>query len=218
MTAETASASAAKGKPTASKSGSARAFWVRQIISWHWISAALSLLGMVAFAVTLNHAGDIAGAPVVREHTAVLPANLLSSTAQIQEGRHPLPAPVADWANREFSIDSGARDAEWSLDEVYLAMARPGGDAWISIDRTSGEVVHEDTWRGWVAYFNDLHKGRNTGPAWAWFIDIFAGACVVFCLSGLGLLWLKAAPRPATWPLVAAGLVVPLTLALLLIH
>ena len=42
---------------------------------------------------------------------------------------------------------------------------RAGGDAWISIDRLSGQVTHEDTWRGWVAYFNDLHKGRNTGVA-----------------------------------------------------
>lgn len=222
MTTDTATAPAAVAKPkrAAKPGGAARGFWVRQIVSWHWISAAISLFGMIVFAITgitLNHAGDIAAAPVVQEHTATLPANLLSSLPH-EEGRHALPPAVAAWADREFSIRSAGREAEWSADEVYLAMARPGGDAWISIDRATGEVVHEDTWRGWIAYFNDLHKGRNTGITWAWFIDIFAVACVIFCLSGFGLLWLKSAARPATWPLVTAGLIVPLILALLFVH
>jgi hypothetical protein len=222
MTTETATAPAAASpqKAAAKPRSNVRAFWLRQIMSWHWISAAISLTGMIVFAITgitLNHAGDIAATPVVHEQTATLPANLLASLPQ-QEGRHALPALVAAWADREFAVSTNGRDAEWSADEVYLAMARPGGDAWISIDRASGEVVHEDTWRGWVAYFNDLHKGRNTGPVWAWFIDIFAVACVFFCLTGLGLLWLKAAGRPVTWPLVTAGVIIPLILALFLIH
>ena len=202
--------------------GNARAFWVRQFINWHWISAAISLVGMIVFAVTgitLNHAGDIAATPVVKESVAVLPASITEALArETLEGRHPLPADLAAWADNEFDVRSAGRAAEWSAEEIYLAMARPGGDAWISIDRLSGQVTHEDTWRGWVAYFNDLHKGRNTGVAWFWFIDIFAIACVIFCLSGLGLLWLKAAPRPSTWPLVGAGIVIPLLLALFLIH
>lgn len=223
MTTDTAPApplAVAQPKRAAKTGGSARGFWVRQIMSWHWISAAISLVGMIIFAVTgitLNHAGDITAAPTVQEHTATLPANLLSSLPQ-QEGRHALPPAVATWADQQFSVSTIGREAEWSADEVYLAMARPGGDAWISIDRTSGEVVHEDTWRGWIAYFNDLHKGRNTGVSWAWFIDIFAVACVIFCLSGLGLLWLKSVARPATWPLVTVGLIVPFILALLFIH
>jgi hypothetical protein len=204
------------------KAGATRAFWVRQIINWHWMSAAISLVGMIIFAITgitLNHAGDINAVPVVREQSANLPASLLASLSTLPaEGRHALPANIVAWADDEFSVRSGGREAEFSAEEIYLAMTRPGGDAWISIDRTNGEVVHEDTWRGWIAYFNDLHKGRNTGTWWAWFIDIFAVACVMFCLSGLGLLWLKAAPRPSTWPLVGAGLVIPLLLALLLIH
>jgi hypothetical protein len=191
-------------------------------MAWHWISAAISLLGMIAFAITgitLNHAGDIAARPLVREAAAQLPAPLAAQLSAIGgESRRALPAKVSAWLEQEFEIDTAGREADWSAEEIYLAMARPGGDAWISIDRASGEIVHEDTWRGWVAYFNDLHKGRNTGPAWAWFIDIFAGACVVFCLTGFGLLWLKAQARPSTWPLVGAGLVIPLLLALFLIH
>ena len=108
--------------------------------------------------------------------------------------------------------------AEWSEQEVYLSLPRPGGDAWLSIDRTTGAVEYERTSRGWIAYLNDLHKGRNAGAAWRWFIDIFAIACLVFCITGLFLLQMHARQRPSTWPYVVLGLVLPLLLALLFIH
>ena len=38
-------------KPKAALNG-ARSFWLKQLHSWHWISAALSLVGMILFAVT----------------------------------------------------------------------------------------------------------------------------------------------------------------------
>ena len=79
------------------------------------------------------------------------------------------------------------RAAEWSSDEIYVAMPRPGGDAWLRIDRASGDAEFEDTRRGWVSYLNDLHKGRNAGTAWSWFIDAFAVACLIFTLTGLAI-------------------------------
>ena len=110
------------------------------------------------------------------------------------------------------------RAGEWSADEIYLSLPRPGGDGWLSIDRASGEVDYEVTRRGAVAYLNDLHKGRNAGPVWGWFIDVFALACLVFSITGLFLLKFHAARRASTWPLVALGLVLPVLLALIFIH
>jgi uncharacterized protein len=71
---------------------------------------------------------------------------------------------------------------------------------------------------GWIAYFNDLHKGRHAGKAWSWLIDLLAIACVVFALTGLVILQLHAHHRPLTWPLVAAGLLLPLVIAVFLVH
>src|SRR5690606_20652899 len=88
-------------------------------------------------------------------------------------------------------------------------MPGPGRDAWLAIDRAGGTVEYERTDRGWVSYLNDLHKGRNAGPAWGWFIDVFALACVVFTVTGLLLLQMHARQRPTTWPWVGLGLVVP---------
>ena len=60
--------------------------------------------------------------------------------------------------------------------------------------------------------------GRHTGTAWSWFIDIFSIGCVVFCVTGLFLLQMHSAKRPTTWPVVGAGLVIPILLLVFLVH
>ena len=198
-----------------------RGFWLRTLHQWHWISSAACLVGMLLFAVTgitLNHAAKIEGEPRVENRAATLPAPLLQALAAHEDGNAPLPPQVSAWLSRTLDAPVGTREAEWSEAEVYLSMPGPGSDAWISIDRASGEVEYERTDRGWISYLNDLHKGRNAGPAWGWFIDVFAIACVVFTVTGLFLLQMHARQRPTTWPWVGLGLVVPVLLALLFIH
>lgn len=194
--------------------------WLGTLRQWHWISSALCLVGMLLFAVTgitLNHAAQIEASPKIVERQAMLPAPLQQRLLADQPGEG-LPSDLRAWLETELNIDLASRDAEWSDGELYIALPRPGGDAWLSLDLSSGELLFESTDRGRIAYFNDLHKGRNTGQAWSWFIDIFAGVCVLFSLTGLLLLQRHAGGRPTTWPLVGAGLVIPLLLALLFIH
>ena len=93
-----------------------------------------------------------------------------------------------------------------------------GGDAWVAIDLATGEASAEITSRGWISYLNDLHKGRNSGAEWSLFIDIFAGACLIFAITGLFLLQLHSAKRKSTWPLVGAGVVIPAVIAVIFIH
>ena len=202
----------------------ARAWWLRTLYRWHWISSAIALVGMLLFAatgLTLNHAARIEAHPRVVDRKATLPANLLGAQAPAHgEKKHdaPLPPPLADWVADALQVDVHGRSAEWSSDEIYVSMPRPGGEAWVRIDRESGEAEFEDTDRGWISYFNDLHKGRSAGTAWSWFIDAFAVACLVFTLTGLVILKMHAGNRPGTWPLVGLGVVLPLLLALLFIH
>ena len=194
--------------------------WLGTLRQWHRISSALCLVGMLLFAVTgitLNHAAQIEARPDIVERQARLPASLQEKllAEQPSEG---LPAELEGWLESELKLELAGREAEWSDGEVYVALPRPGGDAWLSLDLNSGELLFEATDRGWIAYLNDLHKGRSTGGAWSWFIDIFAGVCVLFSITGLLLLQRHASGRPTTWPLVGAGLVIPLLLALLFIH
>lgn len=198
-----------------------RGFWLRTLHNWHWISSAVCLIGMLLFAVTgitLNHASKIEAEPQVAHRTLTMPAPLLQALGKRTEGNAPLPENVATWLSGQLHTSVDARNAEWSADEVYLSMPGPGTDAWISIQRGDGAVEFERTDRGWISYLNDLHKGRNAGPAWGWFIDVFAVACLVFCITGLFLLQMHARQRRMTWPYVGLGLVIPVLLALLFIH
>jgi hypothetical protein len=204
-----------------------RAYWLKTLHKWHWISSALCLLGMLLFAVTgftLNHASQIEAKPSVSSRKAQLPSALREELAKINadddsdKATDPLPPSIRDWIDASLHVQVGLRAAEWSPEEVYVALPRPGGDAWLRIDRASGEVEYELTDRGWISYLNDLHKGRNTGTAWSWFIDLFAASCLIFSITGLFILKMHAANRPTTWPIVGLGVLIPFLLAILFIH
>lgn len=198
-----------------------RAWWAKQLIAWHWISAGISLAAMLLFAITgitLNHAATISAEPVVAERAGQLPASLLRPLVAAQATKAMIPATVAADIQRQVALDVAGHGVEWSEGEAYVALPRPGGDAWVSIDTASGAIRAETTDRGWISYLNDLHKGRNAGSAWFWFIDVFAVACVLFSITGLLLLQLHAKRRPSTWPLVAGGIALPILLAVMFIH
>ncbi len=213
--------SADRSTATTVQQQASRGFWLRTLHQWHWISSAVCLIGMLLFSITgitLNHASKIEAKPQVQNQQLELPAPVLKALGEREDGNAPLPSRVADWLSNRLEVSIGSREAEWSPEEIYLSMPGPGSDAWLSIDRETGAVEFEKTRRGWVSYFNDLHKGRNAGPGWGWFLDVFAVACLVFCITGLFLLHLHARQRRMTWPLVGLGLLIPLLIALLLIH
>lgn len=199
-----------------------RSFWLKQLHQWHWISSAACLVAMLLFAatgITLNHAAQIEAHPQVTSKQAQLPGELLAQlSAQRHQDKDVVPALLKTWLDRQLGVSIDQQVGEWSSEELYVSLPRPGGDAWLRVDLGNGKVEYEKTDRGWISYFNDLHKGRNTGSAWGWFIDVFAVACLVFCITGLFLLQLHSGNRPITWPLVGLGLVVPLLLAIVFIH
>jgi hypothetical protein len=211
--------------PSTAQSRKSRAFWLKHLHQWHWVSAAGCLIGLLLFSITgftLNHAGWIGAKPQVTTTIVELPPEMLS---RLQAGwdtamtdNVPVPDEIASWLAEHLSVQVANRQIEWSDDELYVSLPRAGGDAWLTIDREGGSVTHEFTDRGWLAYLNDLHKGRNTGAAWRLFIDVFAFAALVFASTGLLLLKMHAPQRRSTWPMVGLGLVVPLLLALLFIH
>jgi hypothetical protein len=211
----------------AASDNSRRAYWLKTLHEWHWVSSALCLIGMVLFSATgftLNHAASIEAKPKVSSLTGTIDDALRGHLAQqlpaakARKGKAELPAGLQAWVQKQWAIDTSGREAEWSDEEIYLSLPRPGGDAWLRLSLSDGQIEYERTDRGWLSYFNDLHKGRNTGAAWSWFIDIFAAATLVFSVTGLFILKMHAGNRPFTWPMVGMGLVVPVLLALLFIH
>lgn len=188
---------------------------------WHWISAAVCFAALALFTVTgitLNHANVIGADPTVTSGEAQIPPGLRGGLETSAPESGAPPADIAVWAEDEFGIDLGNATVEWSEDELYLSAPGPGRDAWVSIDRASGAAKFEATERGWIAYFNDLHKGRNTGIVWTIFIDVVAIAILFFSLTGLVLLWIQARQRTSTWPLLGGGIAIVVALMIFFAH
>ncbi len=200
---------------------SARAVFVRQVVLWHWVSSGVCLGGMLLFTVTgitLNHAGSVASTPVVTKVDVTAPPPVRAALQTVQaSGRERVPLALAEWLGREFG-SAGDGVGEWSAEEVYVSLPRPGGDAWVTVERATGRAHYEKTDRGWIAYWNDLHKGRHTGRAWSVYIDVLAAACLIFTLTGLLLLQTHAAKRPATWPVVGLSVAAPVLVLLFFTH
>ena len=188
---------------------------------WHWISAAVCFAALILFTITgitLNHASALDATPEVRNGSETAPAEVLATLAPgtPEQG---IPPAVLDWVQARLDIRMGeTAAAEWSDEELYVSAPGPGRDGWVSIDRASGAVRYEATDRGWLAYFNDLHKGRNTGLVWIIFIDVVAAACLFFALTGLVLLWIQARQRKSTWPLVTGGVGLVVVLMIFFAH
>ena len=130
--------------PPAARKRSRKSFWLKQLHTWHWMSSAISLIGLLLFAITgftLNHAADIEGTAKTVDRAAQLPPALLPLVKPDDkpDAKQPLPAPVAGWLRANLKM-SAEGIADWSPDEIYLAQPRPGGDGWIAIERASGNA------------------------------------------------------------------------------
>lgn len=189
---------------------------------WHWISAGVCSVGMLFFSwtgITLNHAGDIPASSDITTIETQLPEAILKPWQLSKMHRNVLPHNVKQYLSSEHElVIPDHLIGEFSDGEFYLSMPNPGVDAWLSIDIETGELIYEKTDRGWISFFNDLHKGRYTNLAWKWFIDVFAVISIVFCLTGLWLLYKQASFRLSTWPFVTLGIVIPLIIILTSLH
>lgn len=201
----------------------AKIFLLKHLYQWHWISSAICLVGILLFSVTgitLNHAAQIEAKPKIELTQTATPIKINKQLQQLTQISHPvLPKNIEQWLRTQHGIRlSDESQLEWSADEVYISLPKAGGDAWARFSLTDAQFEYESTSRGLVSLFNDLHKGRHTGVAWQWFIDIFALACLVFSLTGFFILQQHARRRPMVWPLVGAGLVVPALLMVFFVH
>jgi hypothetical protein len=201
-------------------SGRQRMALDREMRRWHWISATVCLAAVLLFSVTgitLNRSSWIETTPRITRLEAQLPEPLRALLSQQPEAES-VPESVALWIRTQLQVDTGSSQLERTGADIYLSMPRPGADAWLTIDASTGEVQYERVDRGWVAFFNDVHKGRHAGAAWRAFMDFVALACVVFSITGLVLLLITARRRTSTWPLLGGGVAAMLILLAFFLH
>jgi hypothetical protein len=172
---------AARNKPRGSLKGEV----YRQARLWHgWLSA-LAFLALMFFSATgllLNHPewfkADAQAKPV--EATLTLSADdLARARAAADPGRV-----LAEAVGRKTKLLGGYQSGEVIDGEAQLRTEGVNGASDILVDMETGKAAISTERAQLVTTLNDLHRGKNAGPAWKLIID--ASAVVVLTLSLIG--------------------------------
>jgi hypothetical protein len=163
--------------------------WKRKTAHWsRWLHTYLSMVSftiLLFFAVTgitLNHQAAITGEVKPQRYTGSLdliwmktPDARKDDIVAAFRSRHHVKASLSD-----FRVDD---------DQVQISFKGPGYAADGFIERATGKYELMESRLGFVAVVNDLHKGRDTGKAWAGIIDVSAALMTLVSLTGLVLIF-----------------------------
>lgn len=161
----------------------------RTAIVTRWLHIYLS---MVSFAVvlffavtglTLNHADALSHHDVVRNLNGSLTAS------EIGPKDHPDTLAIVEHIRNTDHVHGAVTDLRVEDDQISFSFRGPGYSADTTVDRTAGRYQVVETRSGFIAVMNDLHKGRDTGKAWSWVIDVSAVLLTLVSLSGLLLIF-----------------------------
>ncbi len=169
--------------------------WARRLHIYISMALLLVVLFFAITGITLNRPHlFVSQSPNVVEQQLVIPNELLASEkGPFAPNRSALIAYLAK--HGEVRGVPSAIDIFTDIDgdelvegEISLDYKGPGYNATVFIDMTTAEATIESTNYGAIAVLNDLHKGRNSGEVWRWFIDVTAVLMVLFVLTGVCLL------------------------------
>jgi uncharacterized protein len=183
--------------------------------AFRWLHIYLSMfsLGTVLFfgltGITLNHPDWVfGGAEVVVQAKGQVELRWLNpdpgkSGPRADSSSNPEPTvmklEVVEHLRKEHGIRGALASFRTDDRECTVTFKGPGYSADAFIDRETGQYNLTEVRHGFVAVINDLHKGRDTGPAWPVVIDISAALMVVIALTGLVLLfYIKRRRIPGT--------------------
>jgi hypothetical protein len=96
---------------------------------------------------------------------------------------------IVEYLRQTHGIGGSVRDFQTDPAQCVVSFKGPGYAADVFIDRESAQYEIVESRMGAVAILNDLHKGRDTGRAWSWFIDICAVVISLVALTGLALIF-----------------------------
>ncbi|BBL91292.1 peptidase [Vibrio rotiferianus] len=169
--------------------------WARRLHIYISMALLLVTLFFALTGITLNRPELFERRePIIQQHTLTIPnEQLFADEGSFQPNRAALLSFLTqetDLRGTPSALDvyTEVEDGELLIGELSLDFKGPGYNATVFVDMTTGEAEVETTNYGIVALLNDLHKGRNSGGVWKWFIDITALLMVFFVLTGVCLL------------------------------
>jgi hypothetical protein len=163
----------------------------RTAIVSRWLHIYLS---MVSFAIlfffavtgiTLNHQDWFNGSVrTVQVHGKVDPKWVKTADAKSVSRLE-----LVELLRSKHGVKSALSDFRVDDAQVAVSFKGPGYSADAFVERESGSYELTETRQGLAAVLNDLHKGRDTGKAWAWIIDISAVLMTLVSVTGLVLIF-----------------------------
>ena len=169
--------------------------WARRLHIYISMALLLVVLFFAITGITLNRPHlFVSQSPDVIEQQLSIPTALLGSEkGRFVPDRSALITYLAKHSNvsgtpSAIDIFTDVDGDELLEGEISLDYKGPGYNATVFIDMTTAKATIESTHYGVIAVLNDLHKGRNSGEVWRWFIDITALLMVMFVLTGVCLL------------------------------
>ncbi len=95
---------------------------------------------------------------------------------------------IVELFRSKYGVNGLLNDFRIDETEVSVSFQGPGYTADVFIDRIKGTFHLTERSLGFVAWINDLHKGRDTGQGWKWVIDFSAIFMSLISLTGIILL------------------------------
>lgn len=198
----TSSAARLKTAPSRRSTSATGQRWMRLA---HVYTSMIALLVVLFFGVTgltLNHPSWTLGFDASESTTSgTLPADTVRADGTVEFLR------VSEYLRSAQKVHGEVADFGVGDGEGTVSYRGPGyaADARFSVATRAFELTVEK--QGFVGVMNDLHKGRDTNPSWAWLIDVSAVFLVVIALSGLGLqLFLRRRRRAAVVVATVGGI------------
>lgn len=167
-----------------------------------WLSA-FAFLTLLFFSVTgllLNHPEWFEPAKTEETTQLILPESVLKS---IKQQENPSDT-ILNYVRQQQNVVGRYQSSEVMDNEVMIRLESPAGatDIWVMADTGETEITQKPA--STVSMLNDLHRGKNSGLAWSWLIDI--SAIVVIALSLVGyILFLSIKTRLVTHLVLTAA-------------
>lgn len=178
--------------------------WFNQMSALiRWVHIYLSLFGFAVIlffsvtGITLNHPTWFGGEAERTEQltgemqTAWL-ADPMASTRPVEETPSEFEIKdklaVVEFLRQKHKLSGAVSEFRIDETECIVAFKGPGFSADAFIARDSGKYELSVARMGMVALVNDLHKGRDSGTAWSWLIDVSAVLMAISSVTGLLLI------------------------------
>jgi hypothetical protein len=180
--------------------------WKRQMMilsRWLHIYLSMASFGILFFfavtGLTLNHSDWFAK----QQHTTQLRGGmnrqyLAKEVAKLE---------IVEYLRNAHRIRGAVKDFRIEDTDCSVSFKGPGYAADVLIDRATGRYELTETRMGFFAVLNDLHKGRDSGEAWAVIIDLSAVLMTLVSLTGLLLIFFLQKKRASGLLAAVAGII-----------